>query len=281
MYRDSPGVVVLVVGAPGPCLCCDVAAAHSMANHADAMASGQDAAPTLLGTILNGVEELRKHLSLNKSVDQTAATADKKAKRVAREAAAARRLKSTGGNAIFTASEVATHSTPDDAWMIIDGKVYDVTDFDHPGGDVILSYAGLDATEVFEAMHPTTAPRVHMKRLLVGTLDTSSARSVDSQDSSNQNMLEDFGRLKHQLSQGGLMTARKPYYARKLAELVAMAAGGIWLLMSGAAAAHGAAWWAATVLLGMCVAQSGWLGHDLCHLQVGGAWVALGCPCGH
>ena len=40
----------------------------------------------------------------------------------------------------FTLEEVAKHDNEDDCWMVINGKVYDVTDYidDHPGGDVIL-----------------------------------------------------------------------------------------------------------------------------------------------
>lgn len=49
----------------------------------------------------------------------------------------------------FTKEEVSKHSTDTDCWLIIDGKVYDVTDYilDHPGGDSILKNAGGDASE--------------------------------------------------------------------------------------------------------------------------------------
>lgn len=41
--------------------------------------------------------------------------------------------------------------------MILHGKVYDLTKFlpEHPGGQkIILKYAGRDATEAFEPIHP-------------------------------------------------------------------------------------------------------------------------------
>jgi cytochrome b involved in lipid metabolism len=43
-----------------------------------------------------------------------------------------------------TVSEVAMHNQRNDCWMIIQGKCYDVTTWidKHPGGDIILSYAG-------------------------------------------------------------------------------------------------------------------------------------------
>ena len=41
---------------------------------------------------------------------------------------------------IFTKAEVAKHDTVGDCWMIINGKVYDVTPFvdEHPGGDILM-----------------------------------------------------------------------------------------------------------------------------------------------
>ena len=48
---------------------------------------------------------------------------------------------STKQLAFFTKEEVSKHNTKDDCWLIIHGKVYDVSDYvdEHPGGDVILT----------------------------------------------------------------------------------------------------------------------------------------------
>ncbi|KAI3402151.1 hypothetical protein diail_80 [Diaporthe ilicicola] len=57
----------------------------------------------------------------------------------------------------LTGQEVAKHSTKKDCWVVVHGKAYDVTEFlpEHPGGmKIILKYAGKDATEEFEPIHP-------------------------------------------------------------------------------------------------------------------------------
>lgn len=56
----------------------------------------------------------------------------------------------------LTRDEVAKHCTAADAWIVIDGDVYDVTKFAriHPGGaSLLLEYAGQDATEDFFGLH--------------------------------------------------------------------------------------------------------------------------------
>ncbi|KAH9955030.1 FMN-dependent dehydrogenase-domain-containing protein [Russula dissimulans] len=55
---------------------------------------------------------------------------------------------------------VAQHNSRESCWIIVHGKVYDVTEFldEHPGGSkIILKYAGKDATQEYEPIHPPNA----------------------------------------------------------------------------------------------------------------------------
>lgn len=60
---------------------------------------------------------------------------------------------SASTNVKLTASEVAKHNTESDCYMIVNGKVYDVTTYlpVHPGGAFrIIQYCGQDGTQAFD-----------------------------------------------------------------------------------------------------------------------------------
>jgi len=57
---------------------------------------------------------------------------------------------------VISMTEVQTHSTPEDCWVVLHGFVYDLTDFagSHKGGAYLIQkYAGNDATDTFKAFH--------------------------------------------------------------------------------------------------------------------------------
>ena len=59
--------------------------------------------------------------------------------------------------ASYSMEEVANHTTKESCWVVLDGKVLDVTNFlpDHPGGELaILTFGGKDATAEFNMIHP-------------------------------------------------------------------------------------------------------------------------------
>jgi cytochrome b involved in lipid metabolism len=60
---------------------------------------------------------------------------------------------SVSTNGKLTASEIAKHNTETDCYMIVNGKVYDVTTYlpVHPGGaSRIIQYCGKDGTQAFD-----------------------------------------------------------------------------------------------------------------------------------
>ncbi|KAJ6104915.1 hypothetical protein N7486_003604 [Penicillium sp. IBT 16267x] len=76
---------------------------------------------------------------------------------------------------VFNAAEVAKHNTRESCWVVLYGKVYDVTDFlsSHPGGaKIILKLAGKDATEEYDPIHPTGILEEELKpEQCLGTVD--------------------------------------------------------------------------------------------------------------
>jgi cytochrome b involved in lipid metabolism len=56
----------------------------------------------------------------------------------------------------ITKQQLAEHNTRDDCWMALGGKIYNITAYldYHPGGvDILLKYAGRDATPLFMKYH--------------------------------------------------------------------------------------------------------------------------------
>ena len=88
-------------------------------------------------------------------------------------AAAGGRGLSTGGKK-YTMSEVASHTAKTDAWIVVNGAVYDVTAYmaDHPGGlRSILKHAGRDASVAFGgSQHKGSEVRPILTKYRIGEL---------------------------------------------------------------------------------------------------------------
>ncbi|KAI0087286.1 acyl-CoA dehydrogenase/oxidase [Irpex rosettiformis] len=76
----------------------------------------------------------------------------------------------------YTREEVAKHNSPEDLWIIIDAKVYNVSRFKdmHPGGTAVFleeDVRGQDATEAFFGLHLyEVLEKPQYQRLVVGTI---------------------------------------------------------------------------------------------------------------
>jgi cytochrome b involved in lipid metabolism len=73
----------------------------------------------------------------------------------------------------YTIEDVAQHNTIHNAWMVIKGKVYDVTKWigKHPGGNIITKGLGIDATELFIKFgHSSRAEKI-LKNYQIGIIN--------------------------------------------------------------------------------------------------------------
>ena len=110
----------------------------------------------------------------------------------------------------YTPQELAMHTDLNDTWIALDGKVYNVTEWyeHHPGGaDVLLGYAGRDASDAFyEVQHSAAGLRI-LRQFYVGDLegeDTSDL--VDAIDEITQNTAQlDLDSARLQLTKEGTL----------------------------------------------------------------------------
>ncbi|XP_036897284.1 cytochrome b5 type B [Sturnira hondurensis] len=71
----------------------------------------------------------------------------------------------------FRLEEVAQRNTSKETWLVIHGRVYDITRFlnEHPGGEeVLLEQAGADASESFEDVGHSSDAREMLKQYYIG-----------------------------------------------------------------------------------------------------------------
>ncbi|KAF3939614.1 hypothetical protein ABW19_dt0202511 [Dactylella cylindrospora] len=101
-------------------------------------------------------------------------------------------------NAHLTSEEIAKHNSAESCWVIIHGKAYDVTEFlpEHPGGSkIILKYAGKDATEEFDPIHPPdTLDKYLDASKNMGHVDmstvTTEAKAIDPSEAERQEYIK-------------------------------------------------------------------------------------------
>ncbi|KAJ7446514.1 FMN-dependent dehydrogenase-domain-containing protein [Mycena galericulata] len=105
---------------------------------------------------------------------------------------------------MWSLEQVAEHNSPTSCWVIIKNNVYDVTDFlqEHPGGaKIILKYAGRDATDAYEPIHPPDALEKNLPSSKhLGPLSVKAAQSV-ANDQLNRKKTKDEVRVQDALLQ--------------------------------------------------------------------------------
>jgi len=84
----------------------------------------------------------------------------------------------------YTEEEIAKHNTEEDLWLIIGGRVVDVSKFDdHPGGpDVLEGIGGLDATDDFDQIAHSNAAKKQTDDFVIGRLKGAKILDLLSED---------------------------------------------------------------------------------------------------
>lgn len=170
----------------------------------------------------------------------------------------------------ITLAEVAKHRTPEDCWMHLKGKVYDVSNWnDHPGGSVIFTHGGDDFTDIFSAFHPASAHK-DLQRFYIGDLDDSVALERPNHNGFSVERQREFEKgyreLRAKMIAAGLFNPSLLYYLYKVVSTLSIAAVSIYF-----ATQFDGSW--PMTILGACVMglfwqQCGWLAHDFLHHQV-------------
>ena len=170
----------------------------------------------------------------------------------------------------YTWDEIAQHNKKKDSWLVVEGKVYDVSSWAlrHPGGiDVITSYAGQDASEPFRAFHPDLeVVKKYLPTFYIGELKDQPGSSEKARPHHNTALLEDFKQLRDQVRKQGFYKVKWWFYVGMLAHILALEAIS-WSIMS----YFGPSWpiiFLCGAILATAQAQAGWLQHDFGHLSV-------------
>jgi len=178
---------------------------------------------------------------------------------------------------LYTWSEISKHNKPKDAWLVLEDKVYDISNwmFKHPGGkDVIASYAGQDATDPFNAFHPELQlSKKYLPAFYIGDLDKNDKpKEGESKEESrarphfNEALVEDFRKVREEVKKQGLFKPNYWFYAGMLFHILALEALS-YVLMLNFGTGWGI-WLVCALLMTTAQAQTGWLQHDFGHLSV-------------
>jgi fatty acid desaturase len=135
--------------------------------------------------------------------------------------------------------------------IIIGEYSYDVTDYKHPGGNIIKYMSGQDATNVFEEFHY----RSKKARAILQSLPRTKIEPIDVKETTTeQKMLIDFERFRKSLVDRGFFAPSYLHITYRILELFAIYSFAIWSMQYSIAAS--------IVLLGLFGGRCGWVQHE-------------------
>jgi len=176
--------------------------------------------------------------------------------------------------------EIAKHNKPEDCWVIIDGKVYDLSNYGkiHPGGDVIYELAGKDASLPFMGYHPDYVRQKKLPYKCIGYVEN----PVEEQP-----LDREYRALYKRCEEEGLMKTSMTWHIFKMAyPLLALFVGIAMAFGYGIPEGAETSWfWRGALpalLVGFGQHQIGFMAHDALHCSFTHDWAmdyAIGMFC--
>eukprot|EP00013_Stygamoeba_regulata_P020106 CAMPEP_0177647916 /NCGR_PEP_ID=MMETSP0447-20121125/10552_1 /TAXON_ID=0 /ORGANISM="Stygamoeba regulata, Strain BSH-02190019" /LENGTH=421 /DNA_ID=CAMNT_0019150527 /DNA_START=243 /DNA_END=1511 /DNA_ORIENTATION=+ len=161
------------------------------------------------------------------------------------------------GTRLITDEELSKHNNSSDCWIAIEGTVYDVTKWwrSHPGGNVILSHAGVESSDVFKAFHKSDLAESKLKWLPV----------VGRHDAAPTPIEKDFRHLRSQLEKEGYFQSRPLYFWMSLMSILALHAVSIWMIHANTSFLSILV---SAIIMGIAWGQIGFIQHDFGHKSI-------------
>jgi fatty acid desaturase len=140
--------------------------------------------------------------------------------------------------------------------IIIENQGYDITNFKHPGGNVInFMTEGQDATIAFQEFHYRSKTAQHILRSLPKV-------EINKPDEPDKEMLEDFNKFRKSLEIRGFFTPDYLHVSFRILEVISI------YLLAAYYIQHNIA--ISILLFGLCGGRCGWLQHEGGHNSLTG-----------
>ena len=159
-------------------------------------------------------------------------------------------------------------------YLIVDDVKYDCSQWlnRHPGGDIILQYNGLDATDVFKAMHGKKAFKILKALPHEKVSPRSTMRKESKVEDSTTKRIQAFRELRQKFVDDGLFETSVPWYIYKTVTCVGLVVFASWMVFNLSPTSFFSYPLIPLILsafiLGLGWQQLGWVAHEYLHHQV-------------
>jgi len=155
--------------------------------------------------------------------------------------------------------------------LLIDGIVYDVSSFNHPGGSIIkyLCEEGVDATDAFREFHMRSSKAEKYLKSLPRITEPQNTKLSEQEIARRTKLSKDFVELRLQLEKEGFFAPNTLHAIYRVVEVLALFVTSFYFLSFGVEQQPFLAI-AGILLLGVSEGRCGWLMHEAGHYSLSG-----------